>query len=152
MADRPIVQLKDKTPLESAVKPNIDKITTRSVTGLMHPVDVGVRPGSDIAHLSLFGYPIDIYYPGRGPFEAAGYGLEVKIGDVALRGNFATVDNDLIVGSKSKFIILRLKLDTKFSAPLEYFEIFTERMTFCRLAANYLGYKFSLEINKFKLL
>jgi len=97
MADRPIVQLKDKTPLESAVKPNIDKITTRSVTGLMHPVDVGVRPGSDIAHLSLFGYPIDIYYPGRGPFEAAGYGLEIKIGDVALRGNFATVDKDLIV-------------------------------------------------------
>ncbi|HLC89345.1 MAG TPA: phosphohydrolase [Patescibacteria group bacterium] len=72
--------------------------------------------------------------------------------DIHDRVNYAIVDNDLIVGSKSKFIILRLKLDTKFSAPLEYFEIFTERMTFCRLAANYLGYKFSLEINKFKLL
>ena len=72
--------------------------------------------------------------------------------DIHDRVNYAIVDNDLIVGSKSKFIILRLKLDTKFSAPLEYFEIFTERMTFCRLAANYLGYKFNLEINKFKLL
>ncbi|MFA6254907.1 MAG: HD domain-containing protein [Patescibacteria group bacterium] len=72
--------------------------------------------------------------------------------DIHDRVNYAIVDNDLIVLPDKKLIVLRLKLDTKFSAPLEYFEIFTERMTFCRVAAKYLGYKFDLEINKFKLL
>jgi len=72
--------------------------------------------------------------------------------DIHDRVNYAIIDNDLLVNPKKKLITLRLELDTKFSAPLEYFEIFTERMTFCRQAAQYLGYKFSLEINNFKLL
>jgi len=72
--------------------------------------------------------------------------------DIHDRVNYAIVDNDLILDKAKKIVTLRLKLDTKFSAPLEYFEIFTERMAFCRSAANYLGYKFGLEINKFKLL
>ena len=72
--------------------------------------------------------------------------------DIHDRVNYAVIDNDLIVLPKKKIISLKIKLDTKFSAPLEYFEIFTERMTFCRLAAKYLGYKFGLEINNFKLL
>ncbi|MFA6322429.1 MAG: HD domain-containing protein [Candidatus Buchananbacteria bacterium] len=72
--------------------------------------------------------------------------------DIHDRVNYAVIDNDLAVDTKKKIIKLKLKLDTKFSAPLEYFEIFTERMTFCRLAAEYLGYKFGLEINDFKLL
>ncbi len=72
--------------------------------------------------------------------------------DIHDRVNYAIIDNDLIVTPKNKVITLKLKLDTKFSAPLEYFEIFTERMAFCRVAAKYLGYKFGLEINNFKLL
>ena len=72
--------------------------------------------------------------------------------DIHDRVNYAVIGNDLIVNKGRKLITLRIKLDSKFSAPLEYFEIFTDRMTFCRLAAEYLGYKFSLEINKFKLL
>lgn len=72
--------------------------------------------------------------------------------DIHDRVNYAIIDNSLIVKPTSKIITLRLKLDLKFSAPLEYFEIFTERMAFCRVAAKYLGYKFSLEINNFKLL
>ncbi len=72
--------------------------------------------------------------------------------DIHDRVNYAVIKNDLIVNQKKKIITLKLKLDVKFSAPLEYFEIFTERMTFCRLAAQYLGYKFGLEINNFKLL
>ncbi len=81
--------------------------------------------------------------------ETKGRNLNKDIHD---RVNYAIIDNDLIVDKAKKLITLRLKLDTKFSAPLEYFEIFTGRMTYCRKAANYLGYKFSLEINKFKLL
>jgi hypothetical protein len=83
----------------------------------------------------------------------------VKIGkganvskDIHDRVNYAVIDNELKVDTRAKLITLRLKLDTKVSAPLEYFEIFTERMAFCRLAAEYLGYHFGLEINKFKLL
>ena len=72
--------------------------------------------------------------------------------DIHDRVNYAAIDNDLIVDKSKKLITLKIKLDTKFSAPLEYFEIFTGRMTFCRLAANHLGYKFGLDINKFKLL
>lgn len=72
--------------------------------------------------------------------------------DIHDRVNYAVIDNDLVVLPQKKLISLRIKLDIKFSAPLEYFEIFTERMAFCRVAAEYLGYKFGLEINNFKLL
>ncbi len=72
--------------------------------------------------------------------------------DIHDRVNYAVMDSDLTVQAKNKLITLRIKLDTKASAPLEYFEVFTERMTYCRVAAEYLGYKFGLEINKFKLL
>jgi len=72
--------------------------------------------------------------------------------DIHDRVNYGVISNDLVVDPKKKFISLKLKLDTKFSSPLEYFEIFTERMAFCRLAVEYLGYKFGLEINNFKLL
>ncbi|GAI00185.1 unnamed protein product, partial [marine sediment metagenome] len=57
----------------------------------------GVIPGSDTAHLALFGYDPAVYYKGRGPFEALGVGFELKQGDVAFRCNFATVDKDLRV-------------------------------------------------------
>ncbi len=81
--------------------------------------------------------------------NAGGSNLNKDIHD---RVNYAIIDNNLLVDKGKKLITLKLNLDAKFSAPLEYFEIFTERMAFCRLAAEYLGYKFSLEINKFKLL
>ncbi len=97
LSDRPIKELGNKTPLEAASKPNIDQITKQGITGLMHTVDIGVRPGSDVAHLSLFGYDINKYYCGRGPFEAAGYGLKLLPNDIAFRGNFATVDKNFRV-------------------------------------------------------
>jgi len=71
-------------------------------------------------------------------------------GDIHDRVNYATKSSDLSV--KGKKIILTLKIDTKFVSIMEYFEIFTSRMVFCRKAAEYLGYKFSLMINDFRLL
>ena len=98
MADRPIEELDGKTPLEFANTPWLDKLSEIGINGIMHTLGTpGIVPGSDTAHLALFGYDPHVYYSGRGAFEATGVGLEVKEGDVALRGNFATVDEDFNV-------------------------------------------------------
>lgn len=97
MADRPVKELGNKTPLEVASKPNINYLASKSILGIWDPIGPGVRPGSDTSHLSLFGYEPKRYYPGRGPFEALGVGADIKPGDIALRGNFASVDDNLVV-------------------------------------------------------
>lgn len=86
-----------QTCLEAARTPHLDELARRGITGLLDPIRPGVRPGSDTAHLSLFGYDPYRYYPGRGVFEAVGVGLEVRPGDVCLRTNFATVDERFVV-------------------------------------------------------
>lgn len=88
---------KGKTCLEAAQTPNIDELARRGVTGLLDPIKPGVRPGSDTAHLSIFGYDPEKVYTGRGVFEALGIGMDVKDGDVCFRTNFATVDENLVV-------------------------------------------------------
>lgn len=72
--------------------------------------------------------------------------------DIHDRVNYATTDARLKVNKNSKKIILTIKIDTKFVPIMEYFEIFTGRMTYCRTAAEFLGYEFGLTINNFKLL
>jgi hypothetical protein len=72
--------------------------------------------------------------------------------DIHNRVNFATNFSKLVVNNKKKTITLNLKIDTNFVPIMEYFEIFTERMAYCRKAAEYLDYKFCLVINNFKLL
>ena len=62
----------------------------------MQVIGPGIKPGSDTAHLALFGYEPDIFYTGRGPFEVAGAGMEVEPGDVCFRVNAGTVDKNLI--------------------------------------------------------
>lgn len=72
--------------------------------------------------------------------------------DLHDRVNYAVKESKLRVNKKNKEIKLVLKVDTKFCPLIEYFEIFTQRMIYCRKAAEFLGYKFGLEINRFKLL
>lgn len=71
--------------------------------------------------------------------------------DIHDRVNYSVTDNDFKINKQKKEIVLKLKLDIKVTEPIEYFEIFLERMTFCRRAAQYLKYKFVLIINDFKL-
>lgn len=92
LGDRPIKELGGKTPLEAAYTPNFDALAAKSVCGLSNALGRGVRPGSDVSHLAIFGYPMDKYYTGRGPIEVAGLGIKLQEGDVAFRGNFGTVD------------------------------------------------------------
>ncbi len=94
LSDRPIKEFGGKTPLEVANTPNFDLIAKKSLCGLMHTLGRGVRPGSDVSHLAIFGYPMEQYYTGRGPIEVAGLGIQLQEGDVAFRGNFSTVDAD----------------------------------------------------------
>lgn len=97
LGDRPIKSLGDRTPLEAAAKPNLDKLAAEGECGLMDPIGPGVRAGSDTSHLAILGYDPYKYYTGRGPFEAAGIGMDVKKGDVAFRCNFSTVDDNMVV-------------------------------------------------------
>src|SRR6266567_4182417 len=70
MGDRPLIDHDYKTPLEYANTPNMDRLAKGGLVGLLDPISPGVRPGSDVANLALFGYDPAKYYTGRGPLEA----------------------------------------------------------------------------------
>lgn len=97
LGDRPLKELGGLTPLEAAHTPNLDALAARGITGIMNAIGVGLRPGSDTSHLAILGYDIDRYYTGRGTIEVAGLGMDLEAGDVALRGNLGTVDDNLTV-------------------------------------------------------
>jgi len=102
LGDKPISRLDNKTPLEAAKTPNLDWLAKNGICGQMQPFQFSWQrfPESDTAHLAIFGYNPKKYYLGRGVYEAAGVGLnlrELKKRDVVLRANFATVDNNLRV-------------------------------------------------------
>jgi len=82
-----------KTELESARKPNLNRIARDSICGLIDPVSPGITPGSAPGHLAIFGYDPVQYHVGRGVMEALGIDVELKPDDVAARGNFCTVDD-----------------------------------------------------------
>lgn len=86
-----------KTELQSARKPNLDRIAEDSLCGLTDPISPGITPGSAPGHLALFGYDPARYEVGRGIVEALGIDLELEPNDIAARGNFCTVDDKGII-------------------------------------------------------
>src|SRR5262245_38668614 len=74
------------TELEEASTPNLDRLATEGVTGLVEPVGPGITPGSGPGHLGLFGYDPVQFELGRGALSAAGLDFELEAGDVAARG------------------------------------------------------------------
>ncbi|MDP3623211.1 MAG: 2,3-bisphosphoglycerate-independent phosphoglycerate mutase, partial [Methanobacteriaceae archaeon] len=97
MADRPLKEMDNKTPLEAAKTPNMDEMAKIGINGIMDPIKPGIRAGSDTSHISILGYDPYQVYTGRGPFEAAGVGIEVMPGDIAFRCNFSTANEEGLI-------------------------------------------------------
>ena len=91
MGDTPVPELGDKTPLEAARKPAIDRLCAAGEPLLVRTVPEGYPPGSDVANLSLLGYEPEKYYTGRAPLEAASMGVAVRDGEIAFRCNLVNV-------------------------------------------------------------
>ena len=94
MADYPVEQLGNKTPLEVAKKPNIDKMAKKATLGMVKTVPPTLKPGSDVANLAAMGYnPLDCY-TGRSPLEAVSIGIDMNDTDVAFRCNLVTLSDE----------------------------------------------------------
>lgn len=96
MADWPLSDLKGKTPLQAAKKPNMDLLAKRGRCGLARTVPDGFPPGSDVANLSVMGYAPASYYTGRAPLEAAAMNVQLDAGDIAFRCNFVTIEKGIM--------------------------------------------------------
>lgn len=93
LPDEPSPELKHQTPLEAAHHPTLDRMAQQGWLGYFNPLFLGQLPDSEEVHFSLFGYDPRRYLPGRGVLEALGIGLKLQPGDVVLRANLATTDN-----------------------------------------------------------
>lgn len=91
MSDYPVPELGNKTPLQVAKKPNIDRLAQYGQLGLVKTVPETLPPGSDVANLSVLGYEPEKYYTGRSPLEAASIGIDLRDTDVTFRTNLVTL-------------------------------------------------------------
>ena len=91
------MELGGETELATAKTPNLDALARESQLGLTELVGAGITPGSGPGHLSLFGYDPLKFVVGRGALSAVGIGVKLSAGDVAVRGNFATLEGDRII-------------------------------------------------------
>ena len=98
VGDLPHPNLNGKTPLEAANTPTLDKIASNGVIGEVISVGKGIAPESDIAVFNMLGYKFEhVDYAGRGVIEAIGVGIDFKDGDLALRGNYSTLNEEEII-------------------------------------------------------
>jgi 2,3-bisphosphoglycerate-independent phosphoglycerate mutase len=98
IGDLPHPDLKGSTPLSYAKTPNLDRLARNGVIGEVISVGKGIAPQSDIAVFNMLGYKFEnTQYVGRGVIEAIGVGIDFKNGDLALRGNFSTVNDERII-------------------------------------------------------
>jgi 2,3-bisphosphoglycerate-independent phosphoglycerate mutase len=129
VGDRPDPRLGMRTPLEAAVTPNLDSLASRGSTGLVYTVGREIAPESDVAVFHMLGYRLGEEYPGRGVIEAVGSDVDFRDGDLALRANFATVDEHMRIvdrragrdlsDSEAKELASALNREVKLEPPAE---------------------------------
>ena len=129
VGDLPHPDIENKTPLQAAKTPNMDKLAKNGKMGEVISVGKGIAPESDIAVFNMLGYKFHhADYAGRGVIEAIGTGIDFKDGDLALRGNFSTLDDkDVIIDRRAGRHIERedaeavskeIEKKLKFSSPM----------------------------------
>lgn len=96
MADWPVERLGNKTLLEYADTPNMDRLARMGRCGLLKTVPDGFHPGSEVANSSILGYDQHLVYEGRGPLEAASIGVELADDDFAMRCNIVCLEGDML--------------------------------------------------------
>jgi 2,3-bisphosphoglycerate-independent phosphoglycerate mutase len=129
MADYPVPELGNKTPLQAAYKPSIDSIAAKGRSGLIKNVPDSMAPGSDAAILSLLGYDPRVYLTGRGPLEAAARGITLGENDAAVRMNLITEEKGVlkdysaghITTKEATELVQALKEKCEFPGSVEFF-------------------------------
>lgn len=94
MADEPIADFDNKTPLQVAETPNIDRLTKMGRCGMLDTIPAGFHPGSEIANLSVLGYDLSKVFEGRGSLEAASIGIDVNPDEMVMRCNLVCIEGD----------------------------------------------------------
>ena len=94
MADYPVPELNGKTPMEVADKPNFDALGKKGIVGTVKTVADSLKPGSDVANLSVLGYNPENSYTGRSPLEAVSIGVNLADDDVTMRCNLVTLSDE----------------------------------------------------------
>jgi len=101
VAGRPIEEFNGLTSLEKAHTPNLDQLAKRGKTGDIIVINEKIAPETDNGMIAMFGYDPLIYHRGRGPLEACGIGLKFNEGDLAIRCNFGTIEDDIIIDTRA---------------------------------------------------
>ena len=133
MADLPLPDFDNKTPLEAADKPAMNFLASKGINGLVETVPEGMVPESDTANLSVMGYDPRLYSKGRSPLEAASIGIKMADDETAVRANIVSLGGE---GSYEDLIMLDHSAD----------EIPTEE---ARILINAIQEKFGSDIQKF---
>ncbi len=118
MADMPSDALGGMTPLEVAYKPNIDSMAQKAICGMCKTVPDGIKPGSDVANLSVMGYSPLKYYSGRSPLEALSIGVDMADSDLAVRCNLVTLSEEENYADKSMLDYSAGEISTEEAAEL----------------------------------
>ena len=107
MADWPVKSLGDKTLLQYAKTPYMDKLARMGRNGRLITVAEGFHPGSEVANMSVLGYNLPKVYEGRGPLEAASIGVDLQPGEMAMRCNLICVEGEILKNHSSGHIYRR---------------------------------------------
>ena len=104
MADWPVPSLNNKTLLQHAHTPHMDRLARMGRTGMLKTVADGFHPGSEVANMSVLGYDMPTVYEGRGVLEAANIGVDLAPDEIAARCNLVCIEGDILKNHSSGHI------------------------------------------------